>query len=172
MQEDHIPEAIRLVDAALAAARNTDSPATEMLVLGNLGLARLFCGELLAARTAFEHQLRLCMGHAFRYGADEGLAGLAAVAAAQGQPERAATLRGAARALGYPQSGDEVIDDRLEREYFAPAQASWGITAWRQAEALGARFSYDDAIASALEPSAPAVTSVRKPTAPTRVRIT
>ncbi|MGA8340257.1 MAG: BTAD domain-containing putative transcriptional regulator [Solirubrobacteraceae bacterium] len=172
LQEDRIPEAIRLVDAALAAARNTDSPATEMLVLGNLGLARLFCGELLAARTAFEHQLRLCMGHAFRYGADEGLAGLAAVAAAQGQPERAATLRGAARALGYPQSGDEVIDDRLEREYFAPAQASWGIAAWRQAEALGARFSYDDALASALEPSAPAVTSVRKPAAPTRVRIT
>jgi hypothetical protein len=52
--------------------------------------------------------------------ADEGLIGLAAIAAREGQPERAARLLGAARALGYPPIGDQPIDDRLERATSLP----------------------------------------------------
>ena len=154
--EDHVAEALSRLDVALSVLPKVNNPATEMFLLGNLGLAKLFSGALKEARTAFERQLRLCVGQSFRYGADEGLAGLAAVLAAEGRPEQAARLRGAARAMGYPHAGiDDVIADRLEREYFAPVRAACGIAAWRQAEQAGEELSYESAIAFALGQSGP-----------------
>jgi hypothetical protein len=153
--EDRLAEALGLLDTALSVLPRIDSPVTEVLVLGNVGLAKLLSGTPTEARAAFERQLRLCIGRPFRYGADEGLVGLAAVLAAEGQVEQAARLRGAGRAMGYPQRQDEVIDERLEREYFAPARAAFGIAAWRQAERSGARLTYEEAIDLALHRSSP-----------------
>ena len=156
LTKGRLQEALSLLDVAQSALPKLNNPATEMFVFGNLGLAKLFSGELLAARTAFERQLQLCVGKAFRFGADEGLVGLAAVSAAQGQPEQAAKLRGAGRALGYPQPEDNAIDRRLERDYFSPARAACGLTAWRRAERAGAGLSYEAAIDLALHRSRPA----------------
>lgn len=154
LKEDRTAEAMRLLERAQAAASRVDSPLTTMLILGNLGLGHLFSGELTAAHEAFADQLRLCRGQAFVYGADEGLIGLAAVAAREGEPKRAAELLGAARAMGYPPAGDQLIDDRLERECFAHARTEYGVERWRTAEAAGWLLSYDEAIAYALvEPS-------------------
>ncbi len=108
LSENRLAEAVCLLELALPAAAKVKTPATSMIVLGNLGLARLFAGNLGHARGAFKHQLQLWAGNAFRYGADEGLAGLAAVSAREGRYEIAARLRGAARALGYPQPPDET----------------------------------------------------------------
>jgi non-specific serine/threonine protein kinase len=143
-------EAMRLLAVARPAADRIDTAVTSMLLLGNLGLAELFTGKLARARDAFQHQLRLCRGHAFRYGADEGLIGLAAISAREGRAERAARLLGAARALGYPPTGDQPIDDRLERDYFAAARAAHGDVAWQHAQRIGATLTYDQAIAYAL----------------------
>ena len=55
------------------------------------GLARLFSGDLDRARDAFVRGLRLCALYVLRRNADEGLAGLAAVAAAEGRDETAAS---------------------------------------------------------------------------------
>jgi predicted ATPase/DNA-binding SARP family transcriptional activator len=151
--EDRVAEAMRLLHLARPATDRIDSPVSSMLIAGNIGLSGLFTGDLPGAREAFRDQLRLCQGHAFRYGADEGLIGLAAIAAREGQPERAARLLGAARALGYPPAGDQPIDDRLEQGYFAAARAAYGEVAWQHAQQLGATLSYDQAIAYALEPT-------------------
>jgi hypothetical protein len=153
--DDHLAEALGLLDMARSVLPRVDSPATEMFVLGNVGMARLLSGQPTEARAAFEGQLRLCVGRPFRYGADEGLVGLAAVSATEGQVEHAAILRAAGRAMGYPQRQDVVIDERLENQYFAPARAVYGIAAWRKAERAGARLTYEEAVELELHRSAP-----------------
>jgi predicted ATPase/DNA-binding SARP family transcriptional activator/class 3 adenylate cyclase len=151
LSEDHITEATSLLDTALHAVGRIEDPQETAIVLSNMGLARLFSGELDQASEAFERALRLCARHAFRENADEGLAGLAAVAAAQGRDETAARLQGAAHALGYPPATfDKRIDDRLERDYFAVARTRYGDIAWRADEQNGAGMSREQAIAYAL----------------------
>jgi hypothetical protein len=152
--EDEPSRAMHLLDLARRAASRIDSPVTSMLILGNLGLAELFTGNLSRAPQAFQDQLQLCQGHAFHLGADEGLTGLAAITAREGDPERAASLFGAARAIGSPAIAHQSIADRLERDYFAPARAAFGAGAWDQAQEGGAILSYDRAIAYALENTA------------------
>jgi predicted ATPase/DNA-binding SARP family transcriptional activator len=152
LTEDRIVEATSFLDTALHAATRAKDPWATMITLGNIGLAYLFSGDPDRARDAFSRELRLCVQHAFPYCADEGLAGMSAVAAAQGEYEVAARLRGTAVALGYPPHlFDEKIDDRLERQYLAPARVHYGAAAWREAEEAGAALSYQQAITYALE---------------------
>ena len=151
LADDRVHEATGLLDTALSAAERGDNPLETMIVHGNLGLAKLFSGDVPAARQAFECQLRLCAQHAFRHDIGESLAGLAAVAAAEGKHEASANLRGAARAAGYPPTAfDKRIDGRLERDYYAAARARFGQTAWNCAEEAGAALSVQHAIACAL----------------------
>jgi hypothetical protein len=144
-----------LLETALPAAEREDTPMTTMLTYGNVGLARLFTGDVSRAREAFEAELRLCRGHAYHYGAGEGLAGLAAIAAYEGRPERAARLRGAALAMGHPQPQDQPIADRLDREYFSPAREGLEEVAWARAQAAGEAMSYDEATSFALDYPSP-----------------
>jgi hypothetical protein len=154
LTENDTAEAMSLLDAAVRATQRFDSPSTMTLVLGNVGLANLFLGDLHTAREALQHQLQLCRQHVFRYDAGEGLTCLAALSASEHGHGRAARLRGAARAIGYPATAlDKHIDDRLEREYFNPAQARYGLSEWRHAEEVGASLSLEQAIALALEPT-------------------
>lgn len=140
-----------LLETALHAVGSIDDPFETEIILSNIGLARLFSGDLDHARDAFERALHLCAQHDFRELAGEGLAGLAAVAAAQGRDETAARLRGAARALGYPPATlDTQIDNRLERDYLAAARTRYGYVAWAADERAGARLSREEAIAYAL----------------------
>ena len=74
LSEVHIAEATSLLDTALQAAGRIDDPQETAIVLSNMGLARLFSGDLDQARDAFERALRLCAQHAFGENADEGLA--------------------------------------------------------------------------------------------------
>jgi predicted ATPase/DNA-binding SARP family transcriptional activator len=152
LSEDRAAEATSLLDTALRAAAHIEDPWNTAITLSNLGLAGLFSGDLKQARAAFERAVRLCAQHAFNDIADESLAGLAAVAAAQGRDETAARLRGAAHALGYPPVAfDKRIDDRLERDYLAAARTRYGDDAWRADEQAGARLSLEQAIAYALD---------------------
>lgn len=150
--EDRLQQATSLLDTALRAIGRIEDPTETTIVLSNLGLARLFSGDLDRARDAFERGLRLCALHALREIADEGLAGLAAVSAAQGRDETAARLSGAAHALGYPPAAfDKRIDDRLERDYIAAARVRYGDIRWDAGEQAGAALSREQAIAYALE---------------------
>ena len=153
--EGHPEEALRFLDVAVDAVTKSPTPHTTMFVAGNVALANLFIGDYAQARQAFVRQLEVCRGHAFVYGADEGLVGLAAVAATENRFETAARLLGAADALGYFSSApDTPVFERLERDFFGPGRECYGAAAWQRAEEIGAAMPYDDAIAYALEDSA------------------
>ena len=152
LTEDRVAEATSLLETALRAATRIDDPLQMTVIHSDIGLARLFSGDPNRARDAFEQALRLCAQYAFRGVADESLAGLAAVAAAQGRDETAARLRGAAHALGYPPTTfDKRIDDRLERDYLAVARTRQGDAAWHADEQAGAGLSREQAIAYVLD---------------------
>ena len=153
LNEDRVAEAVEFLGPALAAARKTTSPWTLAAIWGGIGMARLFSGQLAQAREAFEEQLRLCERHALRDVTGEGLAGLGAIAARKGRYEAAARLRGASRSAGYPIKSDEWLDDRLERDYFAPTRAKSRLPAWSRAESEGQAMSEDQAIAYAISRS-------------------
>jgi hypothetical protein len=80
----------------------------------------------------------------------EGLRGLGAVAAVRDDDRRAATLVGAADAHRYEQPTDPV-EARLDETFFEPARTRCGVDAWDTAAREGSRFSFEDAIAYALE---------------------
>ena len=127
------------------------NPETLMIVSGNVGLASLFAGDLERAENAFRRPLELCVGQTFSFGADEGLAGLSAIAAKQGLDERAARLAGAARKLGHNEVSDPAIVNRLEHDFLDSARARLEAKAWRRVHDEGTAMSYDEAIAYALD---------------------
>ena len=149
--EGHVDEATGYLATALDAVQKIDDPWQAGMVWGNLGLARLFSGDLKAAAEAFDRHLELCDRHSLGSGyATEAVIGLAAVAAADEQDAISARLRGAARAWGYPPTEIDIhIDDRLEHDYFAPARARMGPERWTRGEQHGASLSLAEAIALA-----------------------
>jgi predicted ATPase/DNA-binding SARP family transcriptional activator len=150
LQQDRPSEAAAFLTAGLPIAERGATPLVAMVIHGNLGWAYLLTGNVRRAQASFVQQLQSCSEHGFRYGVHEGLAGLAAVSATDGEPETAASLLGSAHALGWPTADGQPIDDRIEHDYFEPARERYGLAAWRQAEQAGAMLSPEDAIASAL----------------------
>jgi predicted ATPase/DNA-binding SARP family transcriptional activator len=150
LKRDEIVEALDLLASALTEADKLDNWTESAFIYCNLGLAKLFSGDLPGARDAFERELRLSAGRVFPVDASEGLAALAALMARTDRPEQTARLLGAARSLGYPWGDEQVIYDRLERDYFAPARSRYEPTAWRRAEEAGAALPLEQAISYAL----------------------
>jgi predicted ATPase len=151
VRESRAAEAEAMLDVALAAAEQTRAPIPASLIFVNMGWAKLLLGELDAARASFARQLQLCLNRGYQPGANEGLAGLAAIATARNvEPESAPRLLGAARAIGWPIAESRELDERLEHDYFAPARARFGLAAWRIEEQVGSALSYEKAIAYAL----------------------
>jgi hypothetical protein len=150
---DELREANALLDHARLEMARVDSPYLAAITWSNIGLAKLFSGDLEQARAAFATELQLCARHSFAGPACEGLSGMAAVAAANRLDEVAARLRGSSRAMGYPSSLDEPIDDRLSRDHFAAARKRYGAAAWERAEQIGAALTLEEAIAYALDES-------------------
>jgi hypothetical protein len=83
------------------------------------------------------------------------LEGLATVACADGQPERAARLSGAPEALGVPIATPLPPGERAHcQRHLAAARAALGEAAFVAAWAEGRAMTSDDAIEYAFEPSA------------------
>ena len=136
---------------ATPIARALDSRFVRMLNSGNLGLAALLTGETDTASRAFREELTLCRDMVVRSSLFEGLRGLAAVAVADGDAERAATLVGAAYAHRYDLAED-AVEARLDEEFFEPARTRSAIGTWNDAEREGSLLSVEDAISYALVP--------------------
>jgi hypothetical protein len=147
MGSDH--DASDFVRRATPATRELDSPYLWMFLRGNVGLTALFTGDADAARDAFKEELKLCRALVTPPFMSEGVGGLAAVAAARGDLDRAARLSGAAGAHRFGQQ-DDALDARLHETYFQPARSRYGPDAWDAASRDGAAMSFDDAIAYAL----------------------
>ena len=94
-------DASRFAGRAAALQREFDDPFIWMLLLRKVGLAALFTGDTEAARDAFREQLEHSRDLVVQPAAFEALYGLAAVAAADDDLDRAARLYGAAATFRY-----------------------------------------------------------------------
>ena len=145
--------AARWIEQALPLAREQE-PVDLVFEPGVVGLHALLVGDLGRATSAFEEQLRRC-GELAAGRVDQAtwaLAGLGAVAAAHEQDDRAATLLGAAAALG-PIGHDDVVA-QLHDRFFTPASARHGERRWHRALEAGATLSFEQALDFARETSA------------------
>jgi predicted ATPase/DNA-binding SARP family transcriptional activator len=149
---DH--DAMEFVGRAVPLVRELDNHFIWMILQGNLGLAALLTGDTVVARDAFREELVLSRELVARPIASEGLSGLAAVAVACGDAERAATLVGAAASHRYGEV-PSLVDARLDAEFFEPARKRRGAREWDAAVRDGGTLNFVDAIAYALrEPRA------------------
>jgi predicted ATPase/class 3 adenylate cyclase len=142
-------DALDLVERAIPVARDLGDPFVWAILQGNLGLAALLASDTDAAQHAFSEELTLCRELGVRPVVSEGLRGLAAVAAVRGDAHRAARLVGAAAAHSYGQP-HEPIDARLDAAFFDVARTR-SADAWDAAAREGAKLSFEDAIAYALD---------------------
>ena len=138
------------LDQAEPIAHALDDPSILMMVRGNAGLVAVFAGDTDAARRTFRDELEFCRETVYLPYACEGLLGLAAVAAVDGDVRRAARLVGAAGVRGYVPPNDPV-HARLDAAFFKDARLRYGADAWDAAARDGTALSFEDAIAYALE---------------------
>ena len=116
-------------------------------MLGNLGLANLFLGDLDGAEAALVEVLLRSTWSDDDLAIDEPLLALAAVHALRGDAERAALLCGMAEAHPTPgrHADEQRVWDRLQAE-LRPAREHAGAGAWERAAARGATLSLRDVV--------------------------
>lgn len=137
--------AARIDAEALALAEQVGDPRALSFACGNHGLVTVLTGAAEEAGRAFAQELDVAARYGYHRLLFEAIDGLAAVAAAQGEDELAARLRGAAETTG-PDRHDPVIARQLDARVFGPARARLGEQAWRRAHAEGAALTLDEAV--------------------------
>ena len=143
-------DAKEYLERAIPLVRESGDPWQRMIHRGNTGLAALLTADVGPARAAFREELELCRELVALPIACEGLIGLAGVAAAREEDDRAARLVGAASAHRHG-SQQDTIEARLDAAYLAAARARCGASVWEAVVAEGTALSFEDAIAYALE---------------------
>jgi hypothetical protein len=140
-------------DAYLARAvplvRSVDQPFIWLCLGGDVAVAALLKGDTAAADEAFRETLRVSHELVLVGFWSGALSGLAAVAAARGEPERAAWLAGAAAA--HRNAGVDEVVERKIAAFLEPARIRYGPDAWDAAAAEGAALSVQEATAYALD---------------------
>jgi predicted ATPase/DNA-binding SARP family transcriptional activator len=132
------------VDRAAPIVQAYGDPFMSMILSGNRGLAALFTADLDEAKSAFRDQLQLARELVVIPVAAEGLLGLAAIAAAEGDFLRAARLRGNVRG----ENQQDVIEARVDEQFLREARTR---PEWAAGLREGAGMSFEEAIAFALE---------------------
>jgi hypothetical protein len=155
LREDAYERSEQLQRDALAAAVEAGDPNMIAMVQGNIGLATLLGGKQDAARVAFRAELTTAHAEALGWFYMEGLLGLAALAAADGEDHLAAVLDSAAWALAdrpvYP--SEAPVYERVTERFIAPARRRYGEDAWAAAQAEGRAMTPDAVVALAVDPA-------------------
>ena len=140
-------EAIPWVEEGIEAARSSSSDELSV-ALGNLGLAKLFLGDLDGAEAALVEGVVRRSWTVSDPRVDETVLALGAVYALRGDVDRAAVLAGIAAANPTPgrHSDEELVLHRLNDELLAPARAGAAAAAWEQAAARGAAMTRRDLV--------------------------
>jgi hypothetical protein len=141
-------EAVPWLEEGVEAARSSSGDELRV-VLGNLGVAKLFLGDRDGAEAALVETVVRSAWSVAEPLIDETVLALAAVLAQSGDLERSALLAGTAH--GHPSPGrhadEERVWRRLNDEFMAPARARLGVDAWDRAEQRGASLSLRDVLA-------------------------
>lgn len=155
--QGHYERAQSLWDEGVALAEAYGDVFTQGNILTGLGQLALRRGDLTAARAHLEGDLRLRLETRDAGGTCEAIEVLACVAAAEGKPERAMRLAGAAAALRTASARTIPQARVIEREArLEPARRALSVETAAAAWAEGATMSLEQAIAYALEPAAEA----------------
>jgi predicted ATPase/DNA-binding SARP family transcriptional activator len=143
-----------LLSEALEVAHAVENPYQVVLTYGNQGLAALLGGRHEDARVAFREQLSRAHAHSLATFYFEALLGLAALAAAAGDTDRAAALEAAAREHddGAVSPYEQPLYDRLEERFIAPARTHASEHAWARAGRAGLGLDIEQALELALDP--------------------
>ncbi|HEX5617259.1 MAG TPA: BTAD domain-containing putative transcriptional regulator [Solirubrobacteraceae bacterium] len=146
--------AAEVAEEGLRAAEEAGGSFTLALSLGNAGLAALFLERMDVAEARFREQLEIQRRERIDGFWDEPVAGLACVAAAGGDGERAAKIIGGCDAL-LPSLPSGRVDlwlrDELLARFVAPARAALGERAWKRGAAVGAAMTLDELCEFALD---------------------
>jgi predicted ATPase len=142
-------EALEFAERAIPIVREHGTPLQWTRLCGNVGLAALITGDTDRATDAFREELQLSHELVIRPLASEALHGLAVVAAAHRDDDRAARLIGAAVAHGGVPH--DAVETRLDTTFLQPARTRIGPDAWDTAAREGAHLSLQQAIAWALD---------------------
>jgi hypothetical protein len=153
LHEGQYEAAVDLAEDGLRVAEESGEPFVLSIALGNVALAALFLERMDVADARFREQLDLMQRERIEGLWDEPVAGLACIAAAAGDHERAATLIGGHDALPFlPLSdGDRRGRELVLARFVAPARAALGERAWSRAAAVGAAMTLDGLFDFALE---------------------
>jgi predicted ATPase/class 3 adenylate cyclase len=140
----------RLHEEALEVFRRLGHERGVVSALGNLGVADLFDGRLQEAADHLAGSLDLAWQVGLPEGVVNALVGFAGVAAAAGDPARAALLLGAADAVRAETGGDklEALEARIEADAWSRVTVELGDAAEAQ-RAAGAALPREQAIALA-----------------------
>jgi tetratricopeptide (TPR) repeat protein len=143
--------ALNRFEESLAIARDQHDDLGETIALHHLGWARLLLGEVRPAHAAFDETLRISA----RLGHDEGVAygleGLVAVAATDGEIERAGRLLGAADRLREESGLYNAAAFAFHGALVEQILASDAATPFSIARVAGRELSILDAVSEALE---------------------
>jgi hypothetical protein len=143
-------DATAYLQQAVPLIRRLDQPYNWMLLCGKIGLAAFLAGDTEAANDAFREELTLSRELVVPPAASEALTGLAAIAAADNELERAARLAGAAVAHRQAHIQDAAAA-RLDPSVLVPARTRFGADAWDALLREGAALSFKQAIAYGLD---------------------
>ena len=164
LEEGRPHEALAFHAESEALVAVVGDPLDSASILTILGVGCLLSGDFARAREAFVRQLLLCEKLGFHWEAYESLAGLAALAIRDDEPERAARLLGAANACGEHFGLGLLV--RVERDFIAEARARVDPAWWRRAEESGAAMPFGQIVAYAM--TAASATAPRAGPAPRR----
>jgi predicted ATPase/DNA-binding winged helix-turn-helix (wHTH) protein len=154
--EDAHEMADQLGREAMEVAAAVGDVWTIAFVQGNAATAALLGDRHDAARAGFHDELVRAVTHALPHFTHfDALYGLAALAAAGGDDQRAAVVAGAAWAIDARpvDPAARPVYNRLEQRFLAPARERLGDDAWKAASAEGRRMDAGAAVAYALEPA-------------------
>jgi predicted ATPase/DNA-binding SARP family transcriptional activator len=168
LHEGEYEVAAEVAEEGLRAAKEAGESFALSIALGNVGLVALFLERMDVAEARFREQLEIQRRERIEGLWDEPVAGLACVAVAGGDHERAATLSGGYDALPFLPlaEGDRRGRDWLFARYLAPARAAVGERAWRRAAAAGAAMTVEELYEFALDRGRAAAASVPGPRDP------
>ncbi|MET0783614.1 MAG: DUF4062 domain-containing protein [Leifsonia flava] len=146
--------ALNRFEESLALAESERDDLGMAIALHHLGWAHLLLGAIDHARHCFERSLTVSAGLGHDEGVAYGLEGLAAIAAAAGDVERAGRLAGAATSLRERSGLYNAPTFSFHETFLAPLRASDAADTLAAAVAEGERMSSETATAYALAPEA------------------
>jgi hypothetical protein len=147
LEEGRPHEALALAAETEALVAAVGDPLDSASIMTIFGVSSLLSEDFARAHDAFVRQLFLCEKLGFHWEASESLAGLAALAIRDDEPESAARLLGAANAWGE-HFGLGLLAF-VERDFIAPARARVDPARWRRDEESGAAMPFREMVAYA-----------------------